>query len=73
MQTGGPGFGVSPNGFGFSIAWGSGLPIVVEAAADPANPVWIPVWSNTVICGIAYFSDPQWTNFPARIYRVVWQ
>jgi hypothetical protein len=70
VQTGGAGFGVGPNGFGFSIAWASGASIVVEAAPDPANPVWIPVWSNIVSGGIAYFSDPQWRNFPARLYRV---
>ena len=46
------------------------LVIVVEACTDPGNPVWLPVATNTLTAGSAYFSDPQWTNYPARFYRL---
>ena len=44
--------------------------IVVEATADLANPVWTPVGTNTLTGGSSYFSDPQWTNYLARFYRL---
>src|ERR1035441_3355402 len=34
------------------------LVIVVEACTDPGNPVWLPVATNTLTAGSAYFSDP---------------
>jgi hypothetical protein len=42
----------------------------VEAATNLANPVWIPVSISTLTSGTNYFSDPQWTNYPDRFYRV---
>ncbi len=66
----GPGFGVQPGGFGFTISWATNVSVVVEAATNLANPVWIPVSTNTLTGGTNYFSDPQWTNYPARFYRI---
>ena len=63
-------FGVQPGGFGFTISWATNASVVVEAATNLANPVWIPVSTNTLTGGTNYFSDPQWTNFPSRFYRV---
>ncbi|MGD0261859.1 MAG: leucine-rich repeat domain-containing protein [Verrucomicrobiota bacterium] len=65
-----PGFGVQPGGFGFTIAWATNTSVVVEACTNLANPAWIPVSTNTLIGGTNYFSDPQWTNYPARFYRL---
>ena len=65
-----PSFGVRAGQFGFNIAGTSGLVIVVEAATNLANPVWTPVGTNTLTGGSSYFSDPQWTNHPARFYRL---
>ena len=71
-----PGFGVQPGGFGFTISWATNASVVVEAATNLANPVWIPVSTNTLTGGTNYFSDPQWTNYPdavlssrARVHR----
>ena len=64
------GFGVQPGGFGFTISWATNVSVVVEAATNLANPVWIPVSTNTLIGGTNYFSDPQWTNYPNRFYRI---
>jgi BspA type Leucine rich repeat region (6 copies) len=66
----GPGFGVQPGGFGFTISWATNASVVVQAATNLANPVWIPVSTNTLTGGTNYFSDPQWTNYPERFYRV---
>jgi hypothetical protein len=66
----GPGFGVQPGGFGFTISWATNVSVVVEAATNLANPVWIPVSTNTLTGGTSYFSDPQWTNYPVHFYRV---
>jgi hypothetical protein len=65
-----PSFRVQTNGFGFTISWATNISIVVEASTNLANPVWQPVQTNTLVNGTAYFSDSQWTNSPARYYRL---
>ena len=66
----GPSFGVQTNGFGFIISWATNRPVVVEASTNLATPTWSPVATNTLTNGSSYFSDPQWTNYPARFYRL---
>jgi len=68
VQTTDTSFGVNTNGFGFNIIWAIGQTVVVEASADLIN--WQPVQTNTLTSGSAYFSDAQWTNYPARFYRL---
>ena len=70
VQTSGVSFGVRTNQFGFTITGTSNLVIVVEACANLANPVWSSVGTNTLTGGSSYFGDPQWTNYPARFYRL---
>ena len=65
-----PSFGVQTNGFGFTISWATNISVVVEAGTDLANPIWSPVETNTLTGGSSYFSDPQWTNYPGRFYRL---
>ena len=70
-QTSGTSFGVRTNRFGFNITTGTlGLVVVVEACTNLSNPVWQPVQTNTLTTGSAFFSDPQWTNYPGRYYRL---
>jgi hypothetical protein len=69
-QTSGDSFGVGPNGFGFNITGTTNIPIVVDAATNLAAPAWTPLQSCTLTNGSIYFSDPQWTNHPARFYRL---
>ena len=66
---GGSGLGVQGNQFGFTISWATNASVVVEAATNLANPVWIPVSTSPLTNGTNYFSDPQWTNYPERFYR----
>jgi hypothetical protein len=58
------------NQFGFNINWATGQTVAVEACTNLANPAWQPVQTNTLMTGTAYFSDPQWTNYPNRFYRL---
>ncbi len=70
LQASGPHFGIQTNQFGFNIAWASGQMIVVETCTNLASPVWSALSTNTITDGSFAFSDPQWTNYPGRFYRV---
>jgi hypothetical protein len=65
-------FGVRTNRFGFNITGTSGLVVVVEGCTNLSNPFWSPLATSTLAGGAAYFSDPHWTNYPARFYRLRW-
>jgi hypothetical protein len=66
----GPGFGVRTNRFGFIISWATNIFVVVDACTNLAKNTWVPVQTNTLTGGWCYFSDPQWTNYPGRFYRL---
>ena len=70
ILTSSPSFGVQTNRFGFIISWATNIPVVVEASTNLANTTWSPISTNTLTGGSSYFSDPQWTNYPARFYRL---
>ena len=70
VQAIGTGYGAQTNQFGFNVNWSSGQTVVVEACTNLSNPVWQPVQTNTLTGGTAYFSDPKWTNYPGRFYRL---
>ncbi len=63
-------FGVRADKFGFTITGTGNLVIVEEACTNLANPAWSPVGTNTLTDGASYFSDPLWTKYPARFYRL---
>jgi hypothetical protein len=71
ILNGEPNFGVGANGFGFTISWATNISVMVEAATNLANPVWIPLSTNLLTGGTSYFSDPQWKKYPSRFYRIV--
>jgi hypothetical protein len=70
VQTDGSGFGVHTNLFGFGVRGTAGIVFVVEAATNLTDAPWSAVGTNTLNGGASYFSDPQWTNHPARFYRL---
>lgn len=70
IQTADGSFGVQNNQFGFNINGTTNIPIVVEANTDLTQPAWTPLLTGTVTNGLFYFSDPQWTNYPARFYCI---
>jgi hypothetical protein len=72
VQSGGGGFGVQNNQFGFDITGSSNLVVVIEATTSLSNPTWVPLQTNTLNGSSLYFTDPQWTNYSSRFYRVTW-
>jgi len=62
--------GVQMSQFGFLITGTTNLTFVVDACTDLTHPVWYPLQTNTLTSGPAYFSDPQWAEYPARFYRL---
>lgn len=79
ILSNGPGFGVADNRFGFLISWATNATVVVEASPVLATPIWTPVSTNTLAtdtesghaAGTSQFTDPQWIDHPARLYRLV--
>jgi BspA type Leucine rich repeat region (6 copies) len=66
----GPSFGIQTNTFGFRISWATNSSVVVETSGNPAEPTWRPLTTNPLVDGWSYFSDAEWTNYPARFYRI---
>ena len=65
-----PTFGVQSNRFTFRISWATNAAVAVEATTNLAAPNWTALATNTLNSGWTDFTDPQWTNHPARFYRV---
>ena len=70
FQTGEGGFGVLNNQFGFNIRGTTNIPILVEASANLASAAWTSLLTCTLTNGSICFSDGDWTNYPARFYRI---
>jgi len=57
--------------FGFNITGPTNATIVVVACTNLANPVWLPVSTNTLSgSGTSPFTDPQSPSYPNRFYRL---
>lgn len=63
-------FAVRTNQFGFTITGTANIPIVVEACTNLTSGVWSSLQTCTITNGSIYFNDPNWTNYPARFYRL---
>jgi hypothetical protein len=63
--------GLQTNQFGFQASWAAGQTVVVEASVNMMK--WQPILTNILATRSAYFSDPQWTNYPSRFYRLLSQ
>jgi hypothetical protein len=70
MQASDAGFGVHLNRFGFNVTGTANIPLVIEASTEVRNGAWLTLQSCTLTNGSTYFSDPQWTNYPSRFYRL---
>ena len=70
VVTGAPDFGIRTNRFGFTITGTADIPLVIEAAAPAAGGLWTGLRTATLTNGSIYFSDAEWTNHPARLYRI---
>lgn len=58
------------NRFGFDIIGTAKIPIVVEASTNLAGTNWTPVETCSLTNDLIRFSDPQWSNYPARFYQI---
>ena len=57
--------------FAFNFTIPSNAVIVIEACTNLAQPVWLPVATNTFSgSGTSVFNDPQSANYPMRFYRM---
>jgi hypothetical protein len=43
---------------------------VVEACTGLDGRTWLALQTCTLTNGSVYFSDPNWANYPARLYRI---
>lgn len=66
-------FGLQADGFGFSVFWPTNGSLVVQACTSLANPTWQPLQTNLLRAGngVGTFTDLQWSNYPARFYRII--
>jgi hypothetical protein len=65
-------FGVQAGLFGFEIFWAKDQAVVIEANGSLSNVGWSPLTTNVLSGNIYYFTDPDWTNYSQRFYRVHW-
>ena len=72
LLAGAAGFGMLTNQLDLTIACTNDLTVVVEACTNLADPCWVRLQTVAVTSGSAKSSDPQWTNYPARFYRLRW-
>jgi hypothetical protein len=47
--------------------------VVIEVNTNLASSAWFPVTTNILSNDPFYFSDPEWTNYPNRSYRLRWR
>jgi hypothetical protein len=59
--------GVTPDGYGFTVAGVLNQTIFIDASTNLAN--WQSIWTNTLSDVSTGFVDPQWINYPRRFYR----
>ena len=66
------GLTVQKNQLELNISWAANGVIVVESCTNLSKPEWTPLATNVLLNGVASISDPNWTNYPSRFYRVTW-
>lgn len=61
-------FGLTNGTFGFGVSAAEGLNLIIEGSTNLTD--WFPLQTNVVGLTPLFFSDSQWTNYPARFYRI---
>jgi hypothetical protein len=67
-QIGGISARAAGNKFGFTLTGTNGQTSIIEVSTDLLN--WQVAQAIRFSSTSTNFTDPQWTNFPARFYRV---
>jgi len=70
ILTGDGNLDIQAYAFGFNVTGVSNQTAVVEACSDLLSASWLPIQTNNLNGGPVYFSDPQWTNYSGRFYRL---
>lgn len=70
IQTGNTDFGVRSNRFGFTVTGSTNFAVRIEACTNLSQGTWTPVGTAALNSGTLSFSDPAFTNYPSRYYRV---
>jgi len=70
MQSLSATIGIETNHFGFTITGSNNIPIAVVTCANLESASWSALQTCTLTNGSILFSDPEWTNYPARLYRI---
>jgi hypothetical protein len=63
-------FGIHNQQFGFTITGSSNIPVAVDVSSRLEGSDWAPVAEGILTNGFLYFSDPNWTNYSSRMYRI---
>ncbi len=63
-------FGIRTNRFSFTVTGSTNDVVAVDGCTNLADPAWSYVNVLTLSGGAARFTDPRWTNYPGRFYRV---
>jgi len=58
------------NQIGFNISGPPSSVVVVEASTNLANPTWCRLGTSILNGGTSCFTDPGWTNYSSRFYRL---
>jgi hypothetical protein len=61
---------IGTNGFTFTVTGPANGPLEIQAATNLTSQTWAPLVTGTLTNGSYTYSEPEWTNNPARFYRV---
>jgi len=61
---------IQTTGSVFTITWARGKEVTVEASSTLMKPIWSTLGTISLNGGTSEFRDPEWTNSPARFYRL---
>jgi len=70
IQTGDAAFGVQSDRFVFTITGTTNFAVRIEACTNLVEGAWTHVETATLNSGTLSFSDPAFTNYPSRYYRI---
>jgi hypothetical protein len=70
IQTTDIAFEVHDNQFRFNVTGTANIPIVVEAHSNLTSANWTEIQGGRLTNGSILLTDPAWTNYPARYYRI---
>ncbi len=61
---------IGTNGFTFAVTGPGNAPLEIQATTNLTNPLWVPLLTGALTNGSYTYTEAQWTNNPARFYRV---